>query len=156
MIRCALFLAGLLALFPACAEVRPFVPGSLERIAAARTGKPFIVAFWSASCTHCPAELKTLGELVRHHPGLDLVLIAADTPDEAPELARLAQGYGLGRQEQWVFADPQPERLRYEIDRRWYGELPRTYFFDRQHRREGRSGVIPAEQLQRWIGDHLK
>ena len=39
--------------------------------------------------------------------------------------------YGLGKVEQWVFADPMPERLRFEIDRRWYGELPRTHFYDR-------------------------
>ena len=148
--------AALLAALPARAEVRPFVAGSLAAIEAGRSGKPFIAAFWSADCTHCPGELKALGELSRRYPALDIVLIATDTPAAAPLLARLAESYGLGRQEQWVFADQQPERLRFEIDRRWYGELPRSYFYDRQHRRQARSGVVPAGQLEMWAAEHVK
>jgi thiol-disulfide isomerase/thioredoxin len=146
-----LLLAGL-----AQAEVRPYVAGSLQQIEREHRGKPFILSFWSATCTHCPAELKALGELVGRYPRLALVIVATDTPAEAPELQRLAQSYGLAGQTQWVFADAQPERLRYEIDRRWYGELPRTYFYDRQHRRDGRSGVVPVEQLERWASEHVK
>ena len=146
-----LLLAGL-----AQAEVRPYVAGSLKTIEGEQRGKPFILTFWSATCTHCPTELKALGELVRQHPRLNLVIVATDTPAEAPELQRLAQSYGLSGQTHWVFTDAQPERLRYEIDRRWYGELPRTYFYDRQHRREGRSGAIPIEQLERWAAEHVK
>ena len=147
---------GLLASLPAHGEIQHFTPGSLGRIEAERVGKPFILTFWSADCTHCPGELKTLGELRRRYPALDIVLVATDTPAEAAQLARLAEGYGLGRQAQWVFADSQPERLRFEIDRRWYGELPRTYFYDRQHQRQGRSGVIPAGQLEMWAAEHVK
>lgn len=138
------------------AELRPFVPGSLAQIEAEQSGKPFILALWSSDCAHCPAELKTLGDLARRHPGLKIVLVATDTPAEAVPLEKLARDYGLGNQSQWVFADPQPEKLRFEIDRRWYGELPRTYFFDVQHRREGTSGVVPAERLERWISAHVK
>lgn len=141
---------------PVTAEIRPFVGGSFKQIQAERTGKPFILALWSATCTHCPAELKALGELAKRHPGLEIVLVAADTPDEIPQLARLADGYGLGKQAQWVFADLQAEKLRYEIDRRWSGELPRAYFFDAAHRREGHSGVIPAAQLEHWASQQVK
>jgi thiol-disulfide isomerase/thioredoxin len=135
--------------------VRPFVAGSLAQIQAARQGKPFVLAFWSIGCTHCPTELKTLGELKRRHPKLDIVLVAADTPDDARQTAQLAKSYGLEKVEQWVFADPMPERLRFEIDRRWYGELPRTQFYDRNHKVEAVSGVVPEERLQRWIRETL-
>lgn len=138
------------------AEVRQFAPGSLQQIQRELAGQPFILSIWSANCTHCPAELKALGELARKHPGLKLVLLAADSPDLAPQLEQLARDYGLGQQPQWVFADDQPERLRFEIDRRWYGELPRTYFFDARHQREARSGVVPAAQLERWAVEHVK
>jgi len=138
------------------ADVRPFAAGSLAQIQAEHSGKPFILALWSATCVHCPGELKVLGELSRRYPGLDVVLLATDSPAEAPQLARLASGYGLGKQAQWVFADAQPERLRYEIDRRWYGELPRTYFFDAQHRRTAATGVIAVEQLEQWVREHVK
>jgi thiol-disulfide isomerase/thioredoxin len=135
--------------------VRSFVAGSLAQIQAARQGKPFVLAFWSIGCTHCPTELKTLGDLKRRHPKLDVVLVAADTPDDAPQTALLAKSYGLGKVEQWVFADLMPERLRFEIDRRWYGELPRTHFYDRNHKVEAVSGVVPEERLQRWIREAL-
>lgn len=140
----------------AAAEIRPFVSGSLKQIQAERSGKAFILTLWSASCTHCPAELKALGELAKKYPGLDIVLIATDTPNEIPQLGKLAEGYGLGKQAQWVFADLQTEKLRFEIDRRWYGELPRSYFFDATHHRQSHSGVIPAERLEHWAIQQVK
>lgn len=132
------------------AQPRPMVPGSLATILAARAGKPFLVAYWSVSCAHCPKELRALGELKRRHPGLDIVLVSTDTPEDGAEAARLAAGYGLATAEQWVFAVDAPERLRAEIDRRWHGELPRTVFYDRDHRARGVSGVLPPQRLQAW------
>ena len=151
----ALWLVLMAPMALADAAVRPFVTGSLAQIQTARQGKPFVLAFWSIGCTHCPAELRTLGELKRRNPKLDIVLVAADRPDDAPQTAQLANSYGLGKVEQWVFADPMPERLRFEIDRRWYGELPRTHFYDRNHRVEAVSGIVPEERLQRWIREAL-
>ncbi len=156
MTRRALAWAFLLCAGLVQADIRPFVPGSLPAIEAAQLGRAFILTFWSADCTHCPSELKALGDLKRLHPKLEVVIVATDTPAAQAELQRLALGYGLGTSSQWVFADTQPERLRYEIDRRWYGELPRSYFYDRQHRRTARSGVIPFEQLERWVGEQVK
>lgn len=150
-----LLLAFLVPAAIADTAVRPFVAGSLAQITAARQGKPFVLTFWSIGCTHCPAELKALGDLKRRHPKLDIVLVAADAPDDAPQTARLARSYGLSKVEQWVFADPMPERLRFEIDRRWFGELPRTHFYDRAHMVETVSGVVPEERLQRWVREAL-
>lgn len=136
---------------PAEPAVRPFVTGSLARIAVERQGRPFILALWSLGCTHCPSELRTLAALKRRHPQLDVVLVSTDAPEDAARVAELAASFGLGSVEQWVFADPSPERLRYEIDRRWYGELPRTQFYDRQHKVEGVSGVVPAARFEQWL-----
>ena len=147
----------LLAFIPVVqADVQFFDTSSLKKIEAAHQGEAFILGFWSAGCTHCPAELRTLGALSRRYPALKIVLVAADTPADAPLLGQLAADYGLDRHAQWVFADTQPERLRMAIDRRWFGELPRTYFYDARHQREGRSGVIPAEELERWVRKHVK
>jgi thiol-disulfide isomerase/thioredoxin len=137
-------------------SVRPFVPGSLGKILGERQGKPFILAFWSISCTHCPAELKALGQLKRSYPKLDVVLVAADSPDDAPLAAEMARGYGLEKSPQWVFADAMPERLRFEIDRRWHGELPRTYLYDRQHVVQAFSGLVPPDRLAQWVKDNAR
>ncbi len=149
-----------LCAFSICAsaapDVRPFVAGSLGRIVAERQGKPFVLAFWSVSCTHCPQELRALGELKKRQPGLDIVLVAADSTEEAAQGAELATRFGLGRVEQWVFADEMPERLRFEIDPRWHGELPRTHFYDRAHRVEAVSGVVPARRLGAWVAANVR
>ena len=141
---------------PASELPQSFTAGSFAEIAAAHAGKPFLVSAWSVSCPHCPAELRALAELHRQHPELDIVLIATDTPDDAETAAQLVRDYGLANAGQWIFADYVPDRLRMSIDRRWHGELPRTWFFDRTHRVEARSGVIPAPQLAQRAKEMLR
>ncbi len=138
------------------ATVRLFVAGGLERITAARQGQPFVLVFWSIDCVHCPRELKTLGELKKRQPHLDIVLVAADTPESASRTARIAGRFGLGRVEQWVFADDMPERLRFQVDPNWHGELPRTYFYDRTHHIEAVSGIVPENRLNDWIATNVR
>ena len=137
-------------------KVRPFVAGSLAKIVAERQGRPVVVTFWSATCVYCPQELKTLGEIRKAHPKLDVVIVAADTLEEAPLAAELATRYGLGKAEQWIFAGETEERLRFEIDPRWHGELPRTYFYDREHRMEAVSGIVPRQQLLAWVKANVR
>jgi hypothetical protein len=36
----------------------------------------------------------------------------------------------------------------FEIDPKWYGELPRTYFLDAAHQRTGVSGVLSKEDYE--------
>ncbi len=136
-------------------DVRPFVPGSLAQILAAREDRPFILVFWSLECQYCPTELKMLGVLKQRYPKLDIVLVATDTPNDAPQLAARAKSYGISKAEQWVFAEDMPERLRFEIDRRWYGELPRTQFYDRAHRREVKTGLINQKYVEDWMARNV-
>ena len=138
----------------ALADIRPFSVGSMAAIAGERSGRAFIFSFWSVTCAYCPVELKALGALRKRYPKLEVVLVATDSPAESALLSEMAKGYGLGDVAQWAFADQQAERLRFEIDRNWYGELPRTYFFDRQHQVESVSGVVPQERLARWAKAH--
>lgn len=135
----------------AAESVRPFTLGSLAQVLDARAGKPFILVFWSLDCQYCPTELKILGELKRSHPALDVVLIATDSVSDIPQLISRAESYGVNKVEQWVFAEDMPERLRFEIDRRWYGEVPRTYFYDQKHQREARTGLINKKFFEDWL-----
>jgi hypothetical protein len=68
----------------------------------------------------------------------------------------MVRGYGLEKSAQWIFADAMPERLRFEIDRRWHGELPRTYLYDRRHTVQAFSGLIPPEHLAQWVRDNAR
>lgn len=151
--RIFLTLALLTALvFPAAAQdIRPFVPGSLKEITAARQGKPFILGMWSLTCAHCREELALLSGLVKEHPGLDLVLVATDTPEEGETIGVTLGQAGLGGAEAWVFADPFAERLRFEIDPKWHGELPRTYLYDSSHKIQAFSGKPDALRVAQWL-----
>lgn len=133
------------------AEVRPFEVGSHAQIRTVREGRPFILSFWSIDCAHCPKELRTLGELKKRHPGIDIVLVSTDPLAETAMLANFAARQGLGQAEQWVFADPQPQKLRFEIDKRWWGELPRTYLFDADHKVVAFSGLMAEDALAGWV-----
>lgn len=139
----------------AAENVRPFTLGSLDKILGAREGKPFILVFWSLDCQYCPTELNILSELKRSHPALDVVLIATDSVSDTPQLILRAESYGMSKVEQWVFADDMPERLRFEIDRRWYGEVPRTYFYDKKHQREAKTGLISKKVFEAWLARNV-
>lgn len=150
------FLLLFAPLISAGEALHPFVAGSLAKILAAHQGKPFVLAFWSVTCAHCPTELKALGMIRKAHPKLDVVLVAADTQEDTPLAAEMASRSGLGMAEQWIFADDMPERLRFEIDQRWHGELPRTHFYDRDHRVEVVSGIVPQHRLAVWVNMNVR
>lgn len=146
-----MFFLGAVGIVAAAESIRPFTSGSLKQVLASRPNKPFILVLWSLDCQYCPTELKMLSELEKSHPGLDVVLIATDTIDDMPQLADRAANYGTAKFEQWVFAEDMPERLRQEIDGRWYGEVPRTYFYDQKHQRTVRMGLINKSLVEEWL-----
>ncbi len=152
----ALLLCSSAACASAAQEAKPFVRGSHQQIISARAGKPFVIAFWSLTCTNCRDDLALFGKLVKKYRNLDMVLVATDTPEQKQEIANTLHHYrleraGSGRIESWVFADSFTERLRFEVDPQWYGELPRTYFFDADGRSTAVSGKIDHDQFEHWI-----
>lgn len=132
-------------------ELKPFVRGSQQSIVASHQGAPFVMALWSVDCSHCIDDMELLGRLVKKYRNFDLVLISTDTIEQKSQVNRMVHRYFPGRIESWVFADGYAERLRFELDPQWYGELPRTYFFDKEGHSTPLSGKIDADQLERWI-----
>lgn len=92
-----------------------------------------------------------LGKLIESHPALKLVLVSTDSPDDRKELLSVINGKGVANAEAWVFSRASSSRLRYEVDRIWYGELPRSYFFDGQQNRQAVSGVLDQEAVELWL-----
>ncbi len=135
----------------AAQELKPFVRGSYQQLVSAHGDKPFIVAFWSVNCTYCGAELSMLGKLIKKYRGLGLVLVSTDTPADGQEIAATLDKFALGRAEAWVFADSYSERLRFEVDSAWYGELPRTYLYSAKDGVKAASGKLDQAEVERWI-----
>lgn len=139
-----------LSLSAAAQEVRPFGRGSLAEIEAARGARPFVLTLWSLTCSHCAEELTLLARLAARYPDVNVVLVSTDGPDAADAIDATVLHHGLDRAESWVFADF-AERLRYEIDPRWYGELPRTYLYRPGEERRTLVGRVNAQRLESWF-----
>lgn len=138
----------------AAREVHPFVSGSMGEIVAARSERPFILAFWSLTCTHCRDELTLFGNLQRQHPGIDIVLVSTDTLEDMAAIQATLTEFKLAQAEAWVFADSFVDRLRFEVDKKWHGELPRAYFFAPGETRKAYSGKLRSSDVTPWIKSH--
>lgn len=150
--RLALFFFALgLATPLAAQEIKPFDAGSLKKIVAAHPARPFVLALWSLGCPHCQDELALLSDVFNGKPACDLVMVSTDTPEETAALTAALARHRLDSAEAWVFADAFTERLRYAIDRRWQGELPRTYLYGADGSIQAVSGKLSAPQLRQWI-----
>ena len=140
-------------------EAQPLLRGSFQKIISAHAGKPFIVALWSLSCTHCGANMKMFESLLKLNPTFSLVLISTDTSDQDVAIAQRLRQYQLDKSarqqypnvESWVFSDTFTERLNFEVDAQWYGELPRTYFFNASGKSTAISGVLRADVVENWL-----
>lgn len=148
----AAFLLGTAMAGPAQADnFKPFAADSFAEIKEVFSGSEFLVGLWSMTCAPCLAELKLMAELLEDQPDLPFVLISTDPITERDEAFELLRDYGLAERDSWMFADNFTERLRYSIDPGWYGELPRSYFFDDDHRMHSHSGTLTRELLQSWF-----
>jgi len=133
------------------ADLKPFVTGSADEIRHTHAGQAYVLALWSLGCPPCHEELAMLGALRHDQPDLRVVLISTDTPDDHAALLATLRRHGLDTAENWVFADAFTERLRFEIDRRWQGELPRSYLIGRGGTVQAISGRLKRAALKRWI-----
>jgi len=83
---------------------------------------------------------------------LKLVLIAADPlPQEQERVSATLAAAGLANSESWSFTDRFYERLRYEIDPAWAGELPRTVMIDGDGKITVLPGVADLAQVRAWL-----
>jgi thiol-disulfide isomerase/thioredoxin len=146
------FLLAAAALGGARAETLPFERGSWRKLLARHAGEPTVIHLWGLTCAPCLAELPAWGRLQASRPDLRLVLVAADPlPQDPDRLQATLDRAGLGKVESWSFADRFHERLRYEIDPAWSGELPRTVLIDRAGKTTVLPGVADLARVRAWL-----
>jgi len=153
-------LALVLMLFSSAAmagEPQPFVAGSWQKIRDAQQGKPTIIHFWGVTCAVCLAELSDWTDLTKEVGNTSIVFIAADPvlQDEQRVQRQLTKA-GLAAADNWMFADAFTERLRFEIDPRWGGELPRTILIAADGKTEVLTGAADFAALKKWSAAQRK
>jgi thiol-disulfide isomerase/thioredoxin len=133
-------------------EPLPFERGSWAKLRAAHAGQATVIHFWGLTCGPCLVELPNWGKLLADRRDLRLVLIDADpAPQPAEQVATALDRAGLGKAESWTFTDRFYERLRYEIDNSWSGELPRTLMIARDGSVTVLSGVADLDKVRAWL-----
>ena len=147
-------LALALVALPALADPpQPFVRGSWAALRAQHKNRPTVIHLWGLTCGPCLVELPKWGRFLHEQPGADVVMIAADPIVEDPaQIAAMLAKAGLADVESWSFADPFTDRLQYEIDRQWHGELPVTVLVGRDGTARTQIGAADFSEIRRWIG----
>lgn len=85
-----------------------------------------------------------------------MIMLAADELSATEQIQQILEKNQLSDIENWVYAEENAQKLQFEIDPKWYGELPRTYFFDKTHQRTGVSGVLSKEDYDAMFAKILK
>ncbi|MCQ8129123.1 TlpA family protein disulfide reductase [Methylomonas rivi] len=149
----ALLLAALLTCNSQAQEsfIKTFNPGSYQQILRENAGQAFILAIWSVDCPSCIKDMSVLSQIRQNHPDVKIVMLSTDEPGATPEVKNILARHALSDLENWIFGSDDAQKLRYEIDPGWYGELPRTYFFTAGHARTAKSGALKAEELEAQI-----
>lgn len=126
-------------------SLKHFVPGSYQQLLEENADKPFMLAIWSTTCSSCMEKMALLNELKESRPEINIVMLATDDVSVSDQIQTVLAKNELTGLDNWIFADENAQRLRHEIDPKWYGELPRTYFLDKNHERQGISGALSRE-----------
>jgi thiol-disulfide isomerase/thioredoxin len=149
-------LAILLLLVPLAAhaaEPKPFAEGSWQALRQAHHGRPTLVHFWGLTCAPCLIELPQWARFARERRDADIVMVGADPVAERPaDLAKALTKAGLDEVESWRFADDFAERLQYEVDPAWHGELPFTVLLARDGTSRTVLGTVDFAELNAWLG----
>ncbi|MEE9411878.1 MAG: hypothetical protein V3V22_02375 [Methylococcales bacterium] len=133
--------------------VNPFVKGSFAEIKSQRQGRPFVLVFWSESCSYCMKELAMFGKLRKRYPEIELVTVATDPFLEVTTVNKVLFRSQLDIKQTWVFAEQFPERIYADINKRWRGELPATHFFSRDNTETRHMGIVKEDELIEWMSE---
>ena len=132
-------------------ELMPFEINTRNVIEKKYLNQPLIISFWSIDCPYCIDDLKKLGKALSKNKNVKLITVCVDGKESAKKAERILNLAHLPKHEQYQYAEVDEDKLRYSIDPTWYGELPRTYFYDKAHQVTPLSGKISNSFLDAWL-----
>jgi len=132
-------------------EFMPFEINTRNVIEKKYLNQPLIISFWSIDCPYCIDDLKKLGKALSKNKNVKLITVCVDGKESAKKAERILNLAHLPEHERYQYAEVDEDKLRYSIDPTWYGELPRTYFYDTAHQVTPLSGKISNSFLDAWL-----
>jgi thiol-disulfide isomerase/thioredoxin len=149
---CAGAALALCAASPAFAfDFQPYGRGAFGQILKAHAGKPLIVHFWSVTCPPCLVELPQWAKLLEERKGVDVVFVNVDDDEERPRAEARAEKAGLGKGTHYGFSDNFVEKLYFEADKGWRGELPFTALVATDGAVTTVAGAIDDPVVAKWL-----
>lgn len=133
------------------AVIQPFTAGSFAQIQDKNSGKPFLLTFWSETCGYCMDELALLGKMQKIYPEHEIVVVATDPFLDEETVWKILATHDLQLAETWVFNEHFPEGIYRDVDSRWRGELPLTFFVDAKGKRHKYMGIVNEAALHAWF-----
>jgi len=128
-------------------SLQSFELGSFEKIVTGKNKQDHLVVLWSFDCPPCITELEKISDLHQQFPNYQLTLINTDAVDEQLRVKKILKQFNLAELDNWGYANSDEEKLRYDIDPRWYGDLPRSYFFPLQGKIKRLRGALSSDEL---------
>lgn len=151
MLVCQLLYTG--STYASEVTIKLFQKDSYQQILSHYQDQPMLLILWSINCSACLAEMELIHQIHQQSPKLNIIMLSVDGPEFHQEMTQIIKQDKLTALEHWSFFEDNSPVLRYAIDSHWYGELPRTYFFDGQHKRTGVSGVLSYQQYEAKIAE---
>ena len=102
-------------------------------LVAQQHGKPLMVTFWATWCEPCRDEYPMVNELVKQYKPKGLEVFAVSLDDDAEET--LALHFIAKNQPVFTNYRKKPgkeEEFINQVDVKWTGALPATFFYDRE------------------------
>jgi thiol-disulfide isomerase/thioredoxin len=143
-----------LGVAPGAARALDFAPwarGSYAQIVKAHAGRPLIVHFWSVTCPPCIAELPQWAKLVTARKDIDVVFVNTDDDEDRPRAEARLEKAGLGPAAHYGFADSFVEKLYFEVDKGWRGELPFTALVSPGGETVTVAGAVDDPLVTKWL-----
>jgi thiol-disulfide isomerase/thioredoxin len=128
-------------------SLKPYQGGDWPSLVKSANSAPIAIHFWGVTCPACVKEMPLWGNFLKANQNAKVIFIQVDDVS-AESMQKMLNKAGLEKANNYYVAGPFDERLRYEIDPKWYGETPTTILIDKHGRATRKTGLINFQQLQ--------
>ena len=132
-------------------EFKPYGRGDFDQIAHLREQRARIIHYWSVTCPACIAELGQWAKFINDHRDIDIIFINTDDYEDRERAAARLEKNGLSQATHYGFSDSFVEKLYYEADKNWRGELPFTVLISANAPRVSVTGALDDPHFVAWL-----
>jgi thiol-disulfide isomerase/thioredoxin len=150
----AIVVATLVASSAFAIDFKPYGRGAFAQLTKAHVGRPLMIHFWSVTCPPCLVELQQWAKMIAERKDVDIVFVNVDSDEDRARAQARAEKAGLGKAVHYGFADDFVEKLYFEADTTWRGELPFTALVSPGGKVTAITGAIDDPLVLQWLEKH--